>query len=227
MKKREHPNQGIEKIITLGRQKGFLTYDEVNNLLPENVSTSEEIDKIFELLGNEDIQIIDSEEEKAPEKQAVALKDEPIEDHFKVEERFIPLDDPVKMYLKQMGSISLLSRENEIELAKKIEEAEEKFKQAALATRFLRRHVISVAEDIIEGRLNPEEVVKEDIKAKKISSIPRIKRIVLRLRHCQSETKSVGFLLQFNFTTSVVEKWFTQVKLYSQRSSAPAKGKKT
>ncbi|MCX5705754.1 MAG: RNA polymerase sigma factor RpoD, partial [Candidatus Omnitrophica bacterium] len=141
MKKREEEaRKGMEKIISLGKQKGFLTYDEVNELLPQELSSSEEIDRLFEMLGNEDIQIIESDDEKAHEKTSSAmkedstqLKEEALQDQLKSEERFLPLDDPVKMYLKQMGSISLLSRENEIESAKRIEEAEERFKRAALA----------------------------------------------------------------------------------------------
>jgi len=65
----------------------------------------------------------------------------------------MPLDDPVKMYLKQMGSISLLSRENEIELAKKIEDAEDKFKRASLVTKFVRNEVLEVAANIWKIKL--------------------------------------------------------------------------
>ena len=124
MKKKEFVRKDVQKIIAIGRQKGYLTYDEVNQLLPDEVSSSEDIDQIFELLGKEDIQLIDSEEEKEPAKQIEAHKEDLLAEQMKAEERFLPLDDPVKMYLKQMGSISLLSREHEIELAKKIEDAE-------------------------------------------------------------------------------------------------------
>jgi len=207
MKKREYANnKEVEKIIALGRQKGFLTYDEVNELLPEDLSSSEDIDRLFELLGNEDIQLIESEEEKGAEKAAAPVfKEETLTEQLKSEERFLPLDDPVKMYLKQMGSISLLSRENEIELAKRIEEAEEKFKRAVLATKFTRNEIISVANNILDGQLNFEEIVKEDIKVKKTSVINRIRRIVQRLRYTRSDTKTVNLLLQLNFVTSVIE----------------------
>ncbi len=68
MKKKEYANKELEKIIALGRQKGYLTYDEVNDLLPQELSSSEEIDRLFELLGNEDIQLVENEEEKGTEK---------------------------------------------------------------------------------------------------------------------------------------------------------------
>ena len=206
MKKKEYTKKDLEKIIALGRQKGYLTYDEVNELLPEDVSSSEDIDRIFELLGNEDIPLVEHEEEKEVAKQAEPPKDDISNEQLKIEERFLPLDDPVKMYLKQMGSVSLLSREDEIALARKIEEAEYNFKQAVLATKFGRSSVLSVASDILEGKLNLEDMVKEDIKVKRTNVLRRIKRIVERLKSTRNETKSIHLLLQFNFTTSVIEK---------------------
>ena len=213
MKRREEETKkGMEKIISLGKQKGYLTYDEVNDLLPQDLSSSEDIDRLFEMLGNEDIQVIDSEEKIGSEKSspsikedAVSLKEDALQDQLKAEERFLPLDDPVKMYLKQMGSISLLSRENEIESAKKIEEAEERFKRAALATRFVRNEVIAVANDILEGKLNAEEVVKEDIKAKKTNIVAKVRRLLKRFKSTRSESTILNLLLQLNFTTSVIE----------------------
>jgi len=120
MKKKEYASKEMEKIIALGKQKGFLTYDEVNTMLPEDLSSSEEIDRLFEILGNEDIQLIENQEERTAEKAIPSLKEELktelkeeiLLEQFKEEERFLPLDDPVKMYLKQMGSISLLSRDH-------------------------------------------------------------------------------------------------------------------
>jgi len=206
MKKKEFITKEMEKIIALGRRKGYLTYDDVNGLLPEDLTSSQELDHLFGLLGNEDIQIVENEEEKAVEKQAALTKSEDmLADQLKAEERFMPLDDPVKMYLKQMGSISLLSRENELDLAKKIEDAEEKFKRAALASKLVRASVFAVAQEIIDGKLNFEEVVKEDIKVKKKNVLNKIKNTAKKLQRSRSETKSIDFLLQFNFTTSVIE----------------------
>ncbi|MFA4888422.1 MAG: RNA polymerase sigma factor RpoD [Candidatus Omnitrophota bacterium] len=212
-KKLQVNSKDLQKIVALGRQKGFLTYDEVNGLLPQDRSSSEDMDRLFEILGDEDIQVVESEadageekaEEKAAEKASSALKEELLADQLKQEERFMPLDDPVKMYLKQMGSISLLSRENEIDLAKKIEEAEEKFKRAALAAKFVRNEVILVANGILEESLNLEEIVKEDIKIKKNNVLSRIRRLTKRLRYVRSNTEAIKLLLQYNFVTSVIE----------------------
>lgn len=205
MKKKTQCPKDLEKIVALGRQKGYLTYDEVNDLLPEDISSSDEIDRLFEILGNEDIQIVDRQEDMVAEKAPVVSKEDLFAEHLKGEERFIPLDDPVKMYLKQMGSISLLTREHEIELAKKIEDAEEKFKRASLSTKFVRNHTISVANDIVEGRINLEEVVKEDIKVKKGGELGKIKRILKRLKRTRGESSTIDYLLSLNLVTSVIE----------------------
>ncbi|OGX18936.1 MAG: RNA polymerase sigma factor RpoD, partial [Omnitrophica WOR_2 bacterium RBG_13_44_8b] len=205
MKKKEYSKKDVEKIIALGRQKGYLTYDEVNDLLPEEIYSSEDIDRIFELLGNEDIQVVESEEEKEVVKRTTHIKEDIVPEQPRVEERFLPLDDPVKMYLKQMGSISLLSRENEIELAKEIEEAEENFKKVVMATKFARAQILYLANEIIEGRANLEEIVKGDINFKKNNAVNRIKRLSEKIKATRNKTKTLVLLLQFNFTTSVIE----------------------
>ncbi|MCK9431642.1 MAG: RNA polymerase sigma factor RpoD [Candidatus Omnitrophica bacterium] len=204
----------MEKLIALGKQKGFLTYDEVNDLLPEDLSSSVAIDQLFEILGNEDIQVVEGEPEAgmaanrplSQEKHNFsAQKEELLGEQAKSEERFMPLDDPVKMYLKQMGSISLLSRENEIELAKKIEEAEEKFKRASLAAKFVKNGVLTVAANILDEKVNMEEVVKEDIRIKKSGVLGRFKRILNKIKHTRSDNNAIDLILQLNFTTSVIE----------------------
>ncbi len=205
MKRKEYTKKDVEKIIILGRQKGYLTYDEVNDLLPEGVASSEDIDRILDLLGNEDIQVVESEEEKEVEKPVEVPKEDILNEQLKLEERFLPLDDPVKMYLKQMGSISLLSRENEIELAKKIEAAEDKFKLAVLATKFARQEILAVADDILNGKINLEEVVKEGIKVRKNNILKRFKRITQSIRSTRSQTRILNLILRLNFTTSVIE----------------------
>lgn len=205
IKKKEYIKKDVEKIIALGRQKGFLTYDEVNDLLPEEISSSEEIEEIFEILGREEIRLVDSEQNKDAEKQLESQKEDFLSEQLKIEERFLPLDDPVKMYLKQMGSISLLSRENEIELARKIEEAEDKFKRAVLSTRFARKEILAVIDGVLEEKINLEDILKEDVSAKKKNILAKMQRTSKILRSISSEKKSVALILGLNFTTSVIE----------------------
>ncbi|RKY30770.1 MAG: RNA polymerase sigma factor RpoD [Candidatus Omnitrophota bacterium] len=205
MKRKDYSKSDVEKIILLGKQKGFLTYEEVNNMLPENLSSSEDIDKILDILCNEDIRVIDSGAAKESAKEANKVKEGLLQEQLKMQERLLPLDDPVKMYLKQMGSISLLSREHEIELAKKIEEAEEKFKRAMLTTKFGRWQILCVARDILTERANLEEVVKEGVKIKKGFIQKRVKRIIQKFRATKSLNKRIELLLELNITTSIIE----------------------
>ena len=100
MKKKEYAAKDMEKLIALGKQKGFLTYEEVNNLLPEEMSSSEEIDRLFEMLGNEDIELIENEDERNSEKANIqALKEDALNEQLKAEERFLLL----RYSLRQTG----------------------------------------------------------------------------------------------------------------------------
>ncbi len=110
----------IDKLVLLGKKKGFLTYDDVNETLSDSVEKSEDIDQVFDILEGQDIKVVDSEEdsedmedmdEEVREEQIRQVREEQKEDDIYAD-KFIPLDDPVKMYLKQMGSIPLLSRED-------------------------------------------------------------------------------------------------------------------
>jgi len=205
MAKKELNKKDMEKIIAIGRQKGFLTYDEVNELLPDDVSSSEDIDEVFEILGKEDIQLVENDDGEKEGRRVAAAREDLLAEQAKIEERFLPLDDPVKMYLKQMGSISLLSREREIELAKKIEDTEEKFKRAALATKFVIDEVIAVAEEIIAGKLSLEEVTKEDLRLKKGNALRRLKRTTEQLKKTRSQARAVELAMRINLVTSVIE----------------------
>lgn len=207
MKRRSPSKKEIEKIIAIGKQKGYLTYDEVNDLLPRDISSADQIDGIFELLGNEDIQIVEDQGRRKLDKEVVDIsKREPIEEQIRlVVDKFLPLDDPVKMYLKQMGSISLLSREDEILLAKKIEETEDKFKRAVFTTRFAKLKMLHIAEDIVEEELNPEEIIKEDIRVRKDNVKKRMRNLIRHTKRNRKKTRDPELLIQFNFITSIVE----------------------
>ncbi|MEK6714560.1 MAG: RNA polymerase sigma factor RpoD [Candidatus Omnitrophota bacterium] len=205
--------QDLSKIIALGKQKGYLTYDEVNELLSEDIVSAQDIDLIFDILGNEDIQIVNSEEslkeEEAPFKEE-PQEEEEAEVEVKTEvkpllEKYIPLDDPVKMYLKQMGSISLLSREEELAIARKIEEAENKFKEVVLSTKFARHELLNIIEKILNRELNLEEMLKEEIGIKKELAYRKVWRLSRKIKQTRSPDKILLLFSEMNFITSVIE----------------------
>lgn len=196
----------LRKLISLGKQKGFLTYDELNELLPEDVSSSDEIDQIFELLSNEDIRIVNGFNQKEKDKEDIESENKEIlEERLISEERFLPLDDPVKMYLKQMGSISLLSREEEITLAKNIEAAETAMCEAVYSTVIAREEVFKVINMLFKKEANLEDILKEEIKVKKESVMRRIARLAHMLRHSRKKSDNVKLLMSFGFSTSIIE----------------------
>ena len=207
--KRSITKKEINKIIALGKGKGFLTYDEVNNLLPEFIYSSNDIDRLFDLLGNQDIPVVENVEalihKKAEKEEELLPKKTAALESAKIEQRFLPLDDPVKMYLKQMGSVPLLSRQEEIELAKKIEDAEMKFRQVVFSCPFARGAILNIANNILEGRLNLEDIVKDDLTSRRRIVFKKIARLTKLLRRTRRHTNCVNLLLKFNLTTWVIE----------------------
>ncbi len=214
--------QEIERLVALGRKKGFLTYDEVNEALSESVESSEEIDKVFDILDNKDIKVIESEEESAGE-NAVKGEDEPkdqeaarpLREDTKEDDtyadKFIPLDDPVKMYLKQMGSIPLLSREDEIKLAQQIEEAEIKFAESLFVTTLARKEALKIINQVLTEEINVEDVIKDELERR-----PKLIRDLQKIREEVSKTKvgsekSAKLLAKFKLTASVNEAIVEQI----------------
>src|SRR5690606_41821473 len=116
----------VRKLIDMGKEKSFLTYDEVNNAMPAGVLTSEQIDDLMMLFGELGIEVVESADQvkKArPEVEAEAAKAGKAKTKAGSED-FLKGSDPVRMYLRKMGQVPLLTREGEVEIAKRIEEGE-------------------------------------------------------------------------------------------------------
>lgn len=202
----------IEKLVALGKKKGFLTYEEVNDVLSDSVDSSEEIDRVFDILDGKDIKVIESAEEEDLEKldeetreqEIRRVREESREDDV-YSDKFIPLDDPVKMYLKQMGSIPLLSRENEINLARRIEEAEFSFAEALYKTAFARKEALEAITKVLNNETNVEDIIKDELerRSKLLNDLEQIKTSVVRTK--VGSDKSAELLAQFKLTASFNE----------------------
>lgn len=201
--KRKKTKYDLERLIALGKQKGYLTYDEVNKMLPEHISSGQSIDRVFDLLGNENIQVVEDKEDL--EKGIDSFKEIKTDQIIPSEEKSFLLDDPVKMYLKQMGTISLLSRDEELGLAKDIEEEEYKMRCVILSTPFARGQVLKIANLILKRKLNLEDAIKEDYKIKKNLTLRRISTLVKRLRRTHKGFSHPTLLQQFNLSTWIIE----------------------
>jgi len=209
-KRTKNTNHQFDKLLTLGRRKGHLTYEEINDYLPEEIISAEQIEKVFRVLDNEKIEIVDSEQEfKARQKHGGNGKRKP-SDKSKAkaptQSVTVGIEDPVKMYLRQMGQIPLLSREEEIKLAQEIELKEEEYKRGVLSCPYVKDVVLSLANNILAQKINMEEVIKEETKVKKEDdALRKIERLVRRIRASRKGQDIMELCLEFNFSTSVIE----------------------
>ncbi|MEK7709158.1 MAG: RNA polymerase sigma factor region1.1 domain-containing protein, partial [candidate division NC10 bacterium] len=118
----------LDKLISMGKQKGFLTYDEVNDALPSDIVSLDQLDDIMMMFGAMDIEVVDSAKGggRLPSEIARERAEEAEEpEHGEIDLTPGPVgrtEDPVRLYLREMGRVSLLTREGEISLAKRIED---------------------------------------------------------------------------------------------------------
>jgi RNA polymerase primary sigma factor len=210
--KRKPISERLAQVITVGRDKGRLTYDELNNLLPEDVASPEEIVELLTLLGKENIEIVDKpptgsrledrEEKEQREEEAAELAE------------VGQLDDPVKMYLRQMGQISLLTREQELALAKKIEAAELAYRDAILRSKITRREILRLTDILIEGGLNPEDYSKDDPNLKREELVEQLVGLRRRLKKALSKTRIRKVIEDYHLTIKAIEWLVDQVERY-------------
>ncbi|MBN1474439.1 MAG: RNA polymerase sigma factor RpoD [Syntrophaceae bacterium] len=151
----------FKKLLLLGEEKGFLTYDDVNDMLPADLTSSDQIDDIIMLFGEKNIDIIDTEQGeklmvKKPAEQTTPVK---LTETLAMMPIAGKTGDPVKMYLREMGLVSLLSREGEVEIAKKIEEGARETMSAIFRLPVSVNEVLSLTEKLESGEIRIKNVV--------------------------------------------------------------------
>ena len=149
--------QKLEELIAIAKEQGFLTYEEINEVLPMNFDTPDLIDQVLIFLSGMDIQILNQAEvdrQKERKKEAKELETLPKRSEGSS-------DDPVRMYLKEMGSVPLLTREEEVEISKRIEKAQMQIERIIMRFRFSVRETISIAQYLITGKERLDKIVAE------------------------------------------------------------------
>jgi len=158
---KEVQSDEVNKLISLGEEKGFLTYDDVNDALLPDVTSAEQLDDIITLFGEKNIDIIDTEQgEKLTLKKSMKeITDVNLKEALAILPSAEKTGDPVKMYLREMGSVSLLSREGEVEIAKRIEEGARETMAAIFRLSISIDEVLTIGEKLISGELKSKNVV--------------------------------------------------------------------
>jgi len=149
----------VRQLISLGKEKGYLLYDEVNELLPSDITSSEELDDLFSTFGNAGIEVVDSEQKYREDK----LLDRPdAGDESELDLTPGALDktnDPVRMYLREMGTVPLLTREGEVEIAKRIERGKLAVIKAISRTPTVARNIMTMGDQLKAQQRSIRELV--------------------------------------------------------------------
>jgi RNA polymerase primary sigma factor len=168
-----------EQLITLGKSKGFLTYDDVHEALPGEDVGAEQMDDVLSALDDEDIEVVDDAsnikiaprrlagEDDLPAKSAAKADTEesdtpsPSSPPRVADEEYYKSNDPVRMYLRKMGSVALLTREGEVEIAKRIEEGENEVLAAILNSPVAVREIIDIGERLRNHKIRVKDIVRD------------------------------------------------------------------
>ena len=175
--KRKEKEAAFKALLAKGKKAGSLTYDEINEALPDDLDSSEQLDDIIVMLQDMDIKVVaesdaeaDDPDEDGPQELDSELPMEPSKTTKKKatatesEEGtadYGTVTDPVKMYLREMGMVTLLSREGEIEIAKKIELGDQEVLRHQLDTTIAVDYILSLAEGIASSKLRPKNVLRD------------------------------------------------------------------
>ncbi|HEX2928973.1 MAG TPA: RNA polymerase sigma factor region1.1 domain-containing protein, partial [Candidatus Binatia bacterium] len=156
----------VKKLIDLGKEKGYLTYDDVNDMLPAEVVSPDQIDDVMSIFGEMDIEVVDANQRVTLGSAGEDLAEE--EEEEKEVDNDIDGDvvgktgDPVRMYLREMGTVSLLSREGEVEIAKKIEHGEKQVIEEVLTSPLALTYILDLGEKLAQHEIRVREIIKEE-----------------------------------------------------------------
>jgi RNA polymerase primary sigma factor len=157
----------IKRFISLGKSRGYLTYEELNDLLPPEIASPELLDMLMQALEENDVKLVDNtkkakgedKEEFLKEPTDAAAEDEEEEEEKETEDAGKG-NDPVRLYLRKMGSVSLLTREGEVEIAKKIEEGELEILKVILSSPLGTGEIINIGDRLQKGRIKIKSIFR-------------------------------------------------------------------
>jgi RNA polymerase primary sigma factor len=183
----------IDGIIEVGKEKGYLTYGDVNDMLPEEIGSGDDLDDLITTIGTQGIDLLDSPKFGHD-------KDFELGDGEDVELDLTPgtlekTNDPVRMYLREMGTVPLLTREGEVEIAKRIERGQLRVMKALSRSPIVIREIVALGEDLKRGVRNVKEVVvfdEEELTEEVVQS--RVKSTVTKIDSLIKHQKKIAAL---------------------------------
>lgn len=168
----------IEELVAIAKDQGFITYEEINEILPMTFDSAEQIDQVLIFLSGMDIQVLNQAEvDRQKEKKKEAKELETLGKRGEGSS-----DDPVRMYLKEMGSVPLLTREEEVEISKRIEKAQIQVERIIMRFRYSNREAISIANYLITGKERFDKIILEKEVADKNAYLQLLPKLCLLLR---------------------------------------------
>src|SRR3990172_9076510 len=201
--------EGIEELLEKGRAQGFVTYDELNSALPPDILTGDQIDDVIDILGENAIEVVDAfqkvplsggniligEEEESQEEEAREEEEEEVE-----YAGGIKANDPVRLYLKEMGSIPLLNREGEVNLAKRIEDGEREIMAAVKSCSVALDELFRIGEKLRSGELHIRDVIKDldedSSDEEEVQAQEKVLRVVTRIRKSMQSAREFELRLR-------------------------------
>ncbi len=224
MEKLTHVSE-INQLVSQGKEKGYLTYEEVNDVLPSDVVTPEQIDDLMALFSENEIAIVDTSTKG--EKIAATKgekKEGADEDVAAAKSDSVSIDDPVRLYLREMGTISLLTRKGEVEIAKRIEAGQDEVLTAVANCGLTIREFISLTEQIKNGELRIFNIIKatEPEEGKEAMEKKEIKNLEKRVKALQAESTKLEKSRDKIESGKLSEKMLVKVTDQSQKQQKAA-----
>jgi RNA polymerase primary sigma factor len=150
----------VMDLINLGKQKGYLLYDEINELLPTDLNNTDEIEDILATFGTAGIEVIEESPKFPPDEKLEGKLDELAEEELELSAAALEkTNDPVRMYLREMGTVPLLTREGEVEIAKRIERGQNNVLKAISRSPIVIQELLTLAKDLRTGDKSIKEVI--------------------------------------------------------------------
>jgi RNA polymerase primary sigma factor len=198
----------IRQLIQIGKEKGYLLYDEINELLPADITSSEELDDLFATFNNAGIEVVDSEKAYRDDRnQGNDSNDDDNNSGGGLDLSPGTLDktnDPVRMYLREMGTVPLLTREGEVSIAKRIEQGKLAVIKSISRTPRVTQQVIEMGEELKRGErtvrelaiFNEEEITEEKINARQREFLKQVDKVRLQLDVVKKLESKYGSVLK-------------------------------